>query len=76
MDPEEPHVSGYTGPQKMYLAQCWADINQSIPHLVVEVQNNTPRTPPELQRALSETAIRVGIEELLRQAVEGTQGTH
>jgi hypothetical protein len=74
VDPEEPHVVGYTGPQKTYLAQCWADINQSIPHLVVEVQNNTPRTPPELQRALSETAIRVGIETLQRQVVEGTHG--
>jgi hypothetical protein len=59
--PQEPRVLGYTGQQRAYFEQRWAEIDRSCAHLIVEVQNNNPRTPADLQRQLSETAIRVSV---------------
>jgi hypothetical protein len=63
--PQPPRVLGYTGQQRAYLEQRWGALYRTYPHLTVEVQNNNPRTPADLQRRLSETAIRVSIERLL-----------
>jgi hypothetical protein len=51
-----------------WFRNCWGEAQRRAPEVVVEVQNNNPRTPPELQLALELAAIRVTIEGLL----EGT----
>lgn len=47
---------------------CWGEAQHRAPELVVEVQNNSPRTPPEQQLALQQAAIKVTIERLLQSA--------
>ena len=53
---------GYGEDQIQYFRKCWGDIFARTPHVTVEIQNNSPRTPPDLQRKLMETAIRAAIE--------------
>ena len=46
---------------------CWEESQRRAPELVVEVQNNNPRTPPEQQLALALAAIQVTVEQLLEE---------
>ena len=48
-----------------WFKSCWGDAQQRTPEIVVEVQNNNPRTPPEQQLALELAAIQVTVEQLL-----------
>jgi hypothetical protein len=48
-----------------WFRSCWGESQRRAPELVVEVQNNSPRTPPAQQLALEAVAIRVTIEQLL-----------
>ncbi len=48
-----------------WFRDCWGESQRKAPELVVEVQNNNPRTPPEQQLALERAAIVVTIEQLL-----------
>jgi hypothetical protein len=48
-----------------WFRDCWGESQQRTPEIVVEVQNNNPRTPPELQLELERTAIVTTIEGLL-----------
>jgi hypothetical protein len=48
-----------------WFRNCWEESQRRAPEIVVEVQNNNPRTPPEQQRALELAAIQVTIEQLL-----------
>jgi hypothetical protein len=48
-----------------WFRECWGEAQRRAPELVIEVQNNSPRTPPEQQLALELAAIYVTIEELL-----------
>lgn len=48
-----------------WFRECWGESQHQAPELVVEVQNNNPRTPPEQQLALESAAIQVTIERLL-----------
>jgi len=61
----EPRPLGYGEDQLRYFRACWTDVYTSTPTITVEVQNNSPRTPPDLQRRLQEEAIRASIEEML-----------
>jgi hypothetical protein len=63
--PQAPYPLGYTGPQRAYFVARWGDVYRSVPTINVEVQNNNQRTPPDLQRRIAETAIRVSVERLL-----------
>ncbi len=48
-----------------WFRDSWGDSQQRTPELLVEVQNNNPRTPPEQQLALELAAITLTIEQLL-----------
>ena len=48
-----------------WFRHCWEESQRRAPEIVVEVQNNHPRTPPEQQLALELAAIQVTVEELL-----------
>jgi hypothetical protein len=48
-----------------WFRNCWEESQRRAPEIVVEVQNNNPRTPPEQQLALELTAIQVTVEQLL-----------
>jgi hypothetical protein len=48
-----------------WFRDCWGESQQRTPEIVVEVQNNNPRTPPELQLELERAAIITTIEGLL-----------
>jgi hypothetical protein len=48
-----------------WFRDCWEEAQRRAPELVVEVQNNNPRTPPEQQLALELAAITVTVEQLL-----------
>jgi hypothetical protein len=62
--PRAPAPLGYTGQQRAYFEQRWGDLYRSIPCLSVEIQNNSPHTPPDLQRRLAEAAIRTSLKRL------------
>lgn len=64
-DPRVPIALGYTGQQRAYFEARWGAMYRACPHLTVEIQNNSPRTPPDLQRRLSEAAIWVSVERLV-----------
>lgn len=64
VNPQNPSVLGYTGQQRAYFEQRWGELYRTLPTLTVEVQNNNPHTPPDMQRRLSETAIRISVERL------------
>jgi len=49
-----------------WFRECWGHAQHRAPELVVEVQNNSPRTPPEQQLALEQAAVKVTIERLLQ----------
>jgi hypothetical protein len=51
-----------------WFRDCWGDAQHRAPELIVEVQNNSPRTPPEQQMALQQAAMRVTIEQMLQTA--------
>jgi hypothetical protein len=57
---------GYTGDQAAYFRDLWGPIEQHIPVITTEIQNNNQRTPPDMQRGLQEACIRVSLERLLR----------
>ena len=61
----DPRPLGYGEDQLRYFRACWSDIYRSKPSITVEVQNNNPRTPPETQRNLQETAIHTTLDRLL-----------
>jgi hypothetical protein len=48
-----------------WFRDCWGESQQRTPEIVVEVQNNNPRTPPEAQLELERGAIITTIEGLL-----------
>jgi hypothetical protein len=48
-----------------WFRNCWEESERRAPEIVVEVQNNSPRTPPEQQLALELAAIHVTVEQLL-----------
>ena len=48
-----------------WFRDCWGESQQRTPEIVVEVQNNNPRTPPEAQLELERAAIITTIEGLL-----------
>ena len=52
---------GYGEDQLRYFRQCYADILPKVPHVTVEVQNNSPKTPATRQQQLIETSIRAAI---------------
>lgn len=56
----------YTGVQGDYFRNRWGHIYRRMPCISTEVHNNHPRTPPIEQRRLTEIAIRVSVERLLR----------
>lgn len=65
--PRPPHLLEYTGQQRTYFVERWGRFDRAIAHMIIEVQNNTPKTPARLQWALSETAIRAGVDRLLEE---------
>ena len=48
-----------------WFRNCWGEAQQRAPEIVVEVHNNSPRTPPQAQLALERAAITLTIEQLL-----------
>ncbi len=48
-----------------WFRNCWEDSQRRTPEIVVEVQNNNPRTPPDRQLAFELAAIQVTVEQLL-----------
>jgi len=52
---------GYGEDQLRYFRQCYSDIFPQVPHVTVEVQNNSPKTPATVQQQLIETSIRAAI---------------
>jgi len=58
----EARPLGYGEDQIQYFRKCWKEINEKTPEITIEIQNNSPRTPPDVQRKLMETAIRAAIE--------------
>ena len=58
----EARPLGYGEDQIQYFRKCWKEINEKTPEITIEIQNNSPRTPPDVQRRLMETAIRAAIE--------------
>jgi len=52
---------GYGEDQLRYFRQCYSDIFPNVPHVTVEVQNNSPKTPAAVQQQLIETPIRAAI---------------
>jgi len=63
--PQNPYPLSYTGQQRAYFEQRWGDLYRTLPHVTVEIQNNNPRTPADLQRRLAEAAIDVSLQRLL-----------
>jgi hypothetical protein len=61
----KPRPLGYGEDQIRYFRACWSGIYRAVPTVTVEVQNNSPRTPPAMQRRLMEIAIQTTIELLL-----------
>jgi hypothetical protein len=53
---------GYGEDQIQYFRRCWKEINEKTPEITIEIQNNSPRTPPDVQRKLMEAAIRAAID--------------
>ncbi len=53
---------GYGEDQLQYFRKCWNDVYKSTPVITIEIQSNSPRTPPDLQRKLMEAAIRAAID--------------
>jgi hypothetical protein len=51
-----------------WFRDCWGDYQLTAPELVIEIQNNNPRTPPAAQLALESAAIQLTIEQLLEQS--------
>jgi len=58
---------GYDEDQIRYFRKCWGDIFSETSYLCVEIQNNNPRTLPQMQMQLMETSIRTAIDVLLPQ---------
>lgn len=56
----------YTGEQAEYFRRAWREFIPIIPYITTEVQNNNPRTPPQMQAVLQFTAIKATIEMLMR----------
>jgi hypothetical protein len=56
----------YTGEQAAYFRDLWGPICRKLPCITSEIQNNNPRTPPDMQRRLEEPCIRASVERLLR----------
>lgn len=52
---------GYGEDQLRYFRQCYSDVFPKVPHVTVEVQNNSPKTPAAVQQQLIETSIRAAI---------------
>ena len=57
---------GYGEDQLRYFRACWTEIYQTVPHVIVEVQNNNVRTPPAVQMQLIESSITAAVDLLLR----------
>ena len=51
-----------------WFRDCWGEAQQRAPEIVVEVHNNSPRTPPQAQLELERAAIILTIEQLLEAA--------
>ncbi len=56
---------GYGEDQLRYFRQCYGDIFPSVPFVTVEVQNNSPKTPPKVQQQLVEVSIRAAVHSVL-----------
>jgi hypothetical protein len=57
---------GYGEDQLRYFRKCWGEIYSSVPHVIVEIQNNNVRTSPVVQRQLIETSVRAAVESVMR----------
>jgi hypothetical protein len=67
--PEPRGFPYYRDPQTAeWFRNCWGEAQQRAPELIVEVHNNSPRTPPETQLALEQAAIYTTIDQLLEQS--------
>jgi hypothetical protein len=55
----------YTGEQAAYFRDLWGPLEDRIPVITSEIQNNNPRTSPDMQRRLEEACLRVSLERLL-----------
>jgi len=62
----QPHPLGYTGEQAGYFRKVWGEMYHAKFTITTEVQNNNPRTPPDMQVALQAAAIRVTIGRMLQ----------
>lgn len=61
----QPNPLGYTGIQREYFRRNWGSLYRRMPILTIEVQNNNPRTPPEMQLALEKIPIYEAINLML-----------
>ena len=59
---------GYREEQLRYFRECWSEIYMTVPHVIVEVQNNNVRTPPAVQMQLIETSIIAAVDFVLRRS--------
>jgi len=59
---EHSEPLGYTGEQRQYFVDVWSGIYATTPLITIEIQNNSPRTPPELQLYLEQIAIETSIQ--------------
>jgi len=62
----EARPLGYGEDQIRYFRKCWGDIYRTVPHVTVEIQNNSLATPPAEQMRLMDLAIRASIDFALR----------
>ena len=59
--------------QLRYFRKCWSEIYRSVPHVLVEVQNNNVRTPPVVQMQLVAASIDAAVDVVLRGFPAGCQ---
>lgn len=63
--PEAKPLS-YGEPDRSWFIACWGWLQKQTPCVTVEVQNNSPNTPPEKQLLFMDVAIRESVERMLR----------
>lgn len=61
----DPRPLRYGEDQLRYFRACWSDVYARTSVITVEIQNNSPRTPPAAQMRLQEAAIQASIEDML-----------
>jgi hypothetical protein len=56
---------GYSGEQRQYFVDRWGEFYQRFCIITSEIQNNSPRTPPQAQQKLNEVAITASVEKMI-----------